>query len=135
LRKKRNTHSFSSILKLSSISLFAFSEIHQVVFLADEVKACFYKLTDARDFLFLFFLDFNPGGSNKYFQVVGINGTNHLAFGPDSLEEGEVFSFCLLAFFSSLHKIGSDGQKQKELCEDEHYQYKVDRSHNISLQL
>lgn len=67
--------------------------------------------------------------------MVGINGTNHLAFGPDSLEEGEVFSFCLLAFFSSLHKIGSDGQKQKELCEDEHYQYKVDRSHNISLQL
>jgi len=135
MRKKLDTHSFSSILKLSSISPFAFSEIHQVVFLADEVKACFYKLADARDFLFLFFLDFNPGGRNKYFQVVGINGIDHLAFGPDRLEEGKVFGFCLLAFFSSLPKIGSDCQKQKELCEDEHYQYKIDRSHNISLQL
>jgi hypothetical protein len=103
--------------------------------LADEVKAYFYKLAGARDFLFLFFLDFNLGGRNKYFQVVWINGINHLAFGLDRLEEGKVFVFCLLAFFSSLPKIGSDGQKQKELCEDEHYQYKVDRSHNISLQL
>ena len=131
MRKKRATHSFSWTPR----TLFAFSGIHQVVFLADEVKACFYKLAGARDFLFLFFLDFNPGGRNKYFQVVGINGINHLAFGPDRLEEGKVISFCLLAFFSSLPKIGSDGQKQKELCEDEHYQYKVDRSHNISLKL
>ncbi len=115
--------------------LFAFSEIHQIVFLADEVKACFYKVAGARDFLFLFFLDFNLGSRNKYFQVVGINGINDLAFGPDCLEEGKAFGFCLLAFFSSLPKIGSDGQKQKELCEDKHYQYKVDGSHNISLKL
>ena len=67
--------------------------------------------------------------------MIGINSINHLAFGPDCLEEGEVFGFCLLAFFLSLPKIRRDGQKQEELSEDKHYQHKVDRPHNISLQL
>jgi len=67
--------------------------------------------------------------------MVGINGINHLAFGPEPLIEWKIFGFCFLAFFSSLHKIGSDGQKKEELSEDKHYQHKVDRPHNISLQL
>ena len=37
------------------------------------------------------------------------------------------YGFCLLAFFLSLPKIRSDGQKQEELSEDKHYQHKVDR--------
>ena len=65
--------------------------------------------------------------------MVGINSINYLAFGPDTLVEGKVLSFCFLAFFPFHSKIAIDGEKQKELSEDKRYQREADRPHNISL--